>query len=718
MTLDQILKSFAQLTQDPIGIGYRCPGESEARLVWVNSAFEAQFGYAARDIDSIPVADLIASGDYRVFLAKVQAHIAAGETHFTHEAMCWRKDGTQFWSSIGLILMPPDDDGGRYSVATYRDLGALKERERQAEISSSEKRLLLEQAEAARTCLLVAIDTFPGPMAIWDKDMRLVICNSTFGPRLMAQAGRPPPGLPIEDFLRTAAFSGQLCHAIGREEAWIAKALQAFGSGPIDDITPYTDGRTFRAVSFIAPNGDTVVFNSDITEITEQKQALEAQNVELELARVEADLRALHDELTCLGNRRFVVEGLAELLREREEKGGEIAVLVIDLDRFKEINDAHGHAAGDHVLAGVAARLRESVRPGDLLARVGGDEFIVLCLVTDNAMSPLPLGQRIVEVMRRPFLYEDVELRLGASVGIAMTPMSSVEDLVANADIALYKAKSLGRGTVVSFDKRDLQASRKARTLADDLLEAVEARTFLPYFQPQVDIRTQRIVGLEVLVRWPHPRRGILSPSAFLAGAADLKILPEIDAIVFEKAIEACRNAFQDRDGPNLSFNMGKDGLLSAGLKGAMTVAASYPGDVTVELPEAILETDRDKAIQSRVDLLRSVGVRIEIDSFGSDRGSILALEQFAPDRLKVDCGLVRSVSDSDRSRRLVGAIADAARALGIGVTGEGVETEEQAALLASLGCDRLQGRLYGQPMPVEDLVSVLDRMPAGRAAC
>jgi diguanylate cyclase (GGDEF)-like protein/PAS domain S-box-containing protein len=705
MTLDDILVSFADLTRDPVAIGYREPGESVARFVWVNCAFEAKFGFLKEDVVGQPVHMVLCEHGIEAFLDRIRPIIQRGDSYFSNETLCVRRDGSTFWAGLSVTFMPEDALGGRHSFSIYHDYSQLKDRERRAEEAMAENQTLLRDAEAARERLLQAIDAIPTPLAIWDRSWNLVASNAAFAPRLLARSDRLPAGTPLKEALRKASNSGQFVDAMGREDAWLDESLASLQAGPIDEITRYSDGRIFRAFSTLTPNDDTIMYNSDITDFTEQKRALELQNVQLELARAEADLRALHDDLTSLGNRRFITEGLKELLYDRERLGGEIATLAIDLDRFKQINDTLGHAAGDFVLSAVAGRLRDAVDPGDLLGRVGGDEFVVLRRVSCPEQAPLGLGERIVEIMAQPFPYEDAELRLGASVGISLTPLSPAEDLLTNADIALYKAKSAGRGAVVTFDERDLSEMLLSKRLFDEVLDAIERKRFVPYFQPQVDVVSGQVVGLEALARWDHPKRGFLPPSEFLKVATDLNVLDDIDAIIFERSIEFFGNAFRAGQAPHLSFNVSEKRFLSESLNQSLLAARSYPGALSLELLETIFFEDQDDSFRMQLDSMRELGVGIEIDDFGSGRASIVALEQIAPDRLKIDRRLVAAVAESKRSAALIKAIVDIGEALGIGVTAEGVESHAQVARLTELGCDRLQGYFFCRPVPFEQIL-------------
>jgi EAL domain-containing protein (putative c-di-GMP-specific phosphodiesterase class I) len=342
---------------------------------------------------------------------------------------------------------------------------------------------------------------------------------------------------------------------------------------------------------------------------------------------------------------------------------------------------------------------------------------VVLRLVGKAGEAPDVLGRRIVEALSRPVSFEGAGLRIGASVGIASTPLSSKNDLLTNADIALYKAKSSGRGSVVTFDEKDFLEMKEARARSDDIQDAIERRAFTPVFQPQIDARSGSIVALEALARWEHPTRGLVGPAEFISTARDLGILNDIDRIIFEKSLDLCREGFEGEMAPGLSFNVSQDRLLSPALIEDIRSAADYPGSIALELLETIIFEDPDAQFHLQLDTLRDLGVSLEIDDFGSGRASIVALEDIAPDRLKIDRRLVSAVASVERSEKLVRAIVDIARALDIGITAEGVETPEQAAMLKAIGCDRLQGFFFGRPMPFKRIVEEYRFAPAGQRA-
>lgn len=703
------------MTRDAVIVIYSPAADEEGRIVWCNAAFRTRHRMAEDKLLGQRISSIFDPEQHGVMLKAIKEDQAIGQTGENSEVLCRRADGSTYWGTLQILYAPRDESGGRFSAGIIRDISQLKEREAAANEALAQHAKMAERANALWSRLVLAIDTIDAPMGIWDKNQRLVLCNKAFGPRLMGRDLETEPDLPFADFIKEAAHSGQFVDAIDNEEAWIAAATESAGRGEINDLTRYTDGRTFLAKSEHAPNGDMVVHNIDMTEALARQAELRQKNEELDKARQGALERANRDDLTRLGNRRSVSERLSDLSAARQAHGGDIAVLQIDLDRFKQINDTLGHAAGDLVLCEIATRLKAIVEPGDHVARIGGDEFLVLRKGTDPLKDALQLGSRIVDVLSRPVRYQEGDLRVGASVGISNTPLSGESDLLVHADVALYRAKSEGRGTVRAFDQSDLDEMRRAKAAGDEIYAAIEARRFVPWYQPQIDARTGRIVGLEALARWNHPEKGILPPAAFLKYADDSNLLADIDAQIFDAAIEECSTAIAGVSPLDLSFNASEERLMGGQLNAFIERAAEYEGKVSVELLETIFMEDRNDSFRFQLDRLRAAGIGVEIDDFGSGRASIVALEQVAPDRLKIDRRLVESVAKSERSARLLRSIVEIGEALDIEVTAEGVETADQAETLVRLGCSRLQGYYFGRPMPLADVLRnfTLDAKPS-----
>ena len=555
--------------------------------------------------------------------------------------------------------------------------------------------------------LLTAMNALEGPFAIWDSQFRLVVSNKSFARDLLNRTTQLEPGTSVEEFLDIAAYSGLFADAIGNEDAWAASAAKALRGGPINDITRFTNGKVHKAVSYVSPNGDTLVLGTDISELEAERLARESYASQLEEAHRIAHHQAYHDALTGLGNRRYLNEEIERMRAIRAAEGGHITALHVDLDRFKHINDTRGHSVGDSVLVAVSQILANLVEPGDVLARTGGDEFVILCYCPEDfAARPSILADRIVAAFECPLDIGGVRFRLGTSVGLASTDISKECDLLTNSDIALYKAKSLGRGCARRFDQSDFHEMEELQTLSDDLLRGLDASEIVPYYQVQIDARSGLPVGLEVLARWRHPRNGLIVPDRFMPIADHLEVVDRIDQIVFEKAIAECGDAFQDGDVPSLSFNISHKRLMSQGVLVAAERAALYPGKVAFELLESIFLDEQDEETEMQLDALRDAGVMLEVDDFGSGHASIIALEHVAPDRLKIDRRLIGPITTSPRSAGMVRSIIDLGGALNIKVTAEGVETAAHAALLAHLGCDRFQGFHFGRPSPLPEILA------------
>ncbi len=664
-------------------------------MVWVNDAFRETFGVFDDSGWKDRIVHFTISPDHLdTYLDTVRPKFDSGERTFGAETMCIRSDGSTFWSSIALVVLPHKPGGGRYSIAVHRDISALKNREDAARSATEERARLLNDAQVAEGRLAAAINSMPDPVAIWDRQYRMVICNEAFAPRLLGRCKDVPRGTKLQDLLQEAAHSGQFVEAAGREDAWCEEAEDAFRAGPIRGLTEYSDGRVFHANSHIAPNGDTIVVTMDVTEL-EQKKA--------ELERVNADVRhqALHDDLTGLLNRR----GLTQWMDAHDPSDDPaIAALQIDLDHFKSINDTIGHGAGDEVLIETARRLRGAAGPERAVARIGGDEFVVILEGRSDLAAAEAVATALVRSLSRPVEYRGGQIRLGASIGIAQTPVSKAGDILGDADIALYKAKARGRSRVAVFSNEDRKELKAEQALADDILRGLEANEFVPVFQPQVSSTTGLVVGLEVLARWHHPSRGVLPPDAFLSQAEDLHVLDRIDRQVFYKALDLACHAFERGSAPSLAFNVGRQRIMSPEIFEAADIAKGYPGKIAFELLETIFFDEEPESFLLQIDAIRDAGIDIEIDDFGSGRASIVALQRIAPDRLKIDRALVRPMVKSDQSRRLVRSIIDMGRALDIGVTAEGVESDAHARVLAAYGCDRLQGFNFGKPAPLADV--------------
>lgn len=442
--------------------------------------------------------------------------------------------------------------------------------------------------------------------------------------------------------------------------------------------------------------------------LVDANRSAEGRNTELEEARAQMEHASLHDSLTNLPNRRYLDQMLSDNHSEADRPK---ALLHIDLDRFKQINDTLGHAAGDAMLVHAAKTLGSCVREGDFLARVGGDEFVVVTSSDVHDHDLARLATRIIVAMRQPVPFEGHECRIGVSVGIARAANScdTGRQLLINADIALYRAKDRGRNCHVFFTETLRAEIIRKKRIADDILNGLERREFIPYFQPQFDAKTLEIVGVEALARWVHPTEGILLPNAFLETAVDLNVVPAIDRCILEQALwHSARWKANGLHIPKVSVNVSAGRLHDPGLIESLDGLVIEPGTVSFELLESIFLDDKHETMTDNIQNLQKMGIDIEIDDFGTGYASIISLLQLKPRRLKLDRQLVFPIAESKQQRRIVYSIIDIGKSLGIDVIAEGVETMQHAHILKDLGCTALQGFAFAAPMSGADLMEFI----------
>ncbi|MCM2291052.1 EAL domain-containing protein [Allorhizobium sp. BGMRC 0089] len=454
-------------------------------------------------------------------------------------------------------------------------------------------------------------------------------------------------------------------------------------------------------------------------ELKAAKTALEKRNRELEDARKAMEYTSLHDPLTELGNRRYLdlyLSGIAD----PQKTARAIALLHIDLDRFKEINDTLGHAAGDAMLRHTARQIRTAAGDGHFAARIGGDEFIVVLTGEDAATAVRDIAQAIITAINKPLVFEGQECRVGASIGIAMTMSGpgNAEQALINADIALYEAKRRGKNRVEFFNDTLKEATLLTKRTADAILRSLENQDFIAYFQPQFDARSLTVTGVEALARWMHPELGLLPPSAFLTVAESLNVMADIDDAVLQQALaEARRWKAHDLPIPNIAVNISAQRLFEDDLTDRLSLLDLPESGLSFELLESISFDDKGEAAAIAIDRVKALGIDIEIDDFGTGYSSILSLLKLSPRRLKIDRQLTLPILESPKQRRLIGSIVEIGRSLGIEIVAEGVETMQHAHILRDLGCHTLQGYALARPMSADDLFTLLmkNRMEAAQ---
>jgi diguanylate cyclase (GGDEF)-like protein/PAS domain S-box-containing protein len=552
-----------------------------------------------------------------------------------------------------------------------------------------------EEAQRAQERLWAAVEAVPDAFALYDADDRAVMFNQKYRDLYGSSSGAIKIGQRFEDILREGLGNGQYLEAIGREDAWLEERLERHRnpSGPVAQELP--GDRHVMVHEARLPNGDTVGFRVDVTQLKRQERELKRRADALETA-------AITDPLTGLRNRR----GLDEYMRSFAGADGAFGLVHLDLDRFKPINDVFGHAAGDYLLRHVADILTSSVRRNDCVARVGGDEFVIVLEGPCTEEAARDVSARIIERCQAPLPWQDKMLHFGVSAGIATGSANILADLHEDADIALYEAKRLGRNRYHVFDDPLRLYVEDRKLLSDDLLVGLKRGEIVAHYQPQICAQSGTVIGVEALARWEHPMRGLLYPDDFLGIAEDLGLVSAIDRAVYGHAIETGRLLSEtDARLSQVSVNVSLKKLAEAGELSWLDNVEALPFQLNVEILET-LDIDRDfESVVDLMDYLRRKGIVLEIDDFGSGRASLTSLLKVKPERIKLAGEITRAaVQEATGARAMVHAIGDMCRRLKIAMTAEGLETQEQADLMRALGCDILQGYHFGRPMARNDL--------------
>jgi diguanylate cyclase (GGDEF)-like protein len=435
----------------------------------------------------------------------------------------------------------------------------------------------------------------------------------------------------------------------------------------------------------------------------------------IERARAEEEIRhqALHDPLTGLPNRALFVDRLDLALAHGARRGSTVAVLFIDLDHFKLVNDSLGHSTGDELLRMIGARLDESIRPGDTVARFGGDEFVVICDDLDCVEDAVDVAQRLARALERPFGLGGAEHHVRASIGVATSGGvdRAADDLIREADAAMYGAKEGGRDRCEVFDEDMRTRALKRLRTENELVRALETDELVVHYQPVVSLAAGQVVGVEALVRWLHPERGMIPPDQFIPVAEDSGSIVRLGEHVLRLA---CRQAAlwrQERSAPLwLSVNLSVRQFAQANLADVLDDILAETGldghALKLEITESALMKDPDSAART-LQRVKERGPSIVLDDFGTGYSSLAYVQRFPIDVIKIDRSFIRDLA-AGTDATIVSAIVSMARGIGVPVVAEGVETAEQAAVLRALGCDFAQGYHYAKPLAVDEVAPLL----------
>ncbi|BAS00005.1 diguanylate cyclase/phosphodiesterase with PAS/PAC sensor [Blastochloris viridis] len=552
----------------------------------------------------------------------------------------------------------------------------------------------------------LALTNMSHGLCMFDDQHRLIVCNRTY--QLMY---RLPDALVRPGTSLRAMLEHRIAHntaGVGDPQHSLTEMLESVrGHGPRDYARELMDGRIIAISQRTMADGGLVCIHEDITE----KRRADAQIAHL----------ARHDLLTDLPNRVLLREETEVALSRTRRHTDGCALLMLDLDRFKAVNEALGHPAGDELLREAARRLRACVRAEDLIARLGSDEFAVLVREGKHPEDAIALAKRIIEAIAEPFALEGRLIMPSVSAGIAVSPTDGVhpDHLLKNADLALRRAKADGGGCFRLFEREMDAKVQTRRALELDLRIAFRNNEFELFFQPLVQLAGGRLSGFEALIRWRHPGRGLVPPGDFITIAEEIGLILPLGEWVLH---EACREAASWPDDIKVAVNLSSEQFKSgAALAGAVTEALSASGlparRLELEITESVLLAESAETLAT-LHQLRALGLSVSLDDFGTGYSSLSYLRKFPFDKIKIDQSFVRELSTRSDCTAIVRAVADLARTLGMATVAEGVETLDQMHALRELGCVEGQGYLFSRPVPAADVLGLIhDHQTVARAA-
>ncbi len=545
-----------------------------------------------------------------------------------------------------------------------------------------------------------AVNNMPLGFCMVDDEQKLVTTNKRYGELYHLPLDMILPGTPLRTSLEYRAASGDFGDALGPD--FVEQRLAAARAPRPWHMTRTTrDGRTISVLHQPLAGGGSLSTHEDITA---RRQA------EAQIAHM-----AHYDALTDLPNRVLFREHLVKALESVDRE--KLAVLCIDLDRFKMVNDTLGHPIGDALLRAVSDRLQASARPADLVARLGGDEFAIVQSGTEQPSGATALATRLIAEIAKPFDLDGHQVVIGASVGVSIAPNdgSNPDKLLKNADLALYRAKNDSRDSCRFFEP-DMDARMQARrTMEIDLRRALALGEFEVYYQPLITLKTQKISGFEALLRWHHPERGMVSPMEFIPLAEEIGLIGQIGAWVLKRAcLEAATWPDDVHVAVNLSPAQFRHRAVVLDVVAALGASSLPARRLEVEITEAVLLQDTESNI-AILDELRNLGVRIAMDDFGTGYSSLAYLQKFPFDKIKIDRSFVNEL-DRPESIAIIRAVTGLGRSLGMKTTAEGVETEQQLQKLKEEDCTEVQGYLFSKPVPAVQAALLLQRPRAVKA--
>ena len=562
------------------------------------------------------------------------------------------------------------------------------------ELESARKRLVEWSELEIRTQyerLNTAINNMPQGLCMFDREQKLIICNDRYAEIYGLPTEHTTPATPLETILRHRAAT----HRLQDDQQFVEERIEAVAQRkPWYHVSEFDDGRTIAVSHQPMPDGGSIATHEDITE---------RRKAEAKIAHM-----AHHDALTDLPNRVYFRQQMEQALHSPEH-GGALAVLCLDLDYFKTVNDTLGHPVGDALLRLVAKRLLACVRSGETVARLGGDEFAIIQPGSHQPADSTALSERVIEKICAPFDVNGHQIVIGASIGIAIAPAdgSNADQLLKNADMALYRAKEEGRSTYRFFEAAMDARMQTRRAMELDLRKALALGEFRLEYQPLMTLANNSISQFEALIRWEHPERGTIPPGEFIPLTEEIGLIGAIGAWVLKEACtEAMKWPSDIKVAVNLSPVQFKHRKVVLDVIAALGASGLPANRLELEITESVLLQDTEATLTT-LNELRDLGVRISMDDFGTGYSSLGYLRKFSFDKIKIDSSFVHDLSERG-SVAIVRAVTGLGNSLGIEITAEGVETEEQCSRLRKEGCTEIQGFLISKPVPGHKLAALL----------
>jgi diguanylate cyclase (GGDEF)-like protein len=580
------------------------------------------------------------------------------------------------------------------AIAMFRDQIARDNRL----LAAREQELVVQNAR-----FNAALNNMSQGLAMFDAERRLIVCNAKYAEMYRVPPELMKPGTTQLEILQHRVDNG-IYEGIDPDAYIEARVRTAEAERDADCVLHLSDGRTIAVAHRVMSSGGWVSTHEDATERFRAEQRI------AHMAR--------HDALTGLPNRLLFREEMEHALMHAA-RGETVAILCIDLDHFKEVNDTLGHPAGDQLLVMVADRLTQCVRRTDTIARLGGDEFAIIQRSPTRVEEVSMAARRIVETLGKPYRLDGHATLIGASIGIALAAdgSASADQLLRNADVAMYRAKSEGRGTYRFFEP-DMDERLQARHKLEADLRLALARGELELaYQPVVDLRARRVIGFEALARWHHPERGDVPPAVFIPVAEETGLIEPIGDWVLQRA---CADASNWPERLHVAVNLSpvqfRSRRIITSLARALTASGLDPDRLELEITESALMRENDFTIATMHEL-RRLGVRMSLDDFGTGYSSLSYLLRFPFDKIKIDRSFVQDVGTRAECGAIVHAVVSLAASLGMATTAEGIETKQQLEHLQAVGCTEAQGFLFSVALPASELGPYLDTDDAALAS-